>query len=213
MIGDGICQDECNFDDFENDGLDCCKENIQKEIGSLCDCICHIDGLKHPFGPPKSDYTFPILMIRVRDWTRSHLIGPCLPQFKGDGQCDDVCNTYKEQYDDGDCCLDGKIDDAFCTNCFCYANETRFPSSNCLGLLGPQQYVGLLVQLLVIVLYEIEFLQCFAPLEFMVMAFVTMNVTWKITILTKEIAAFKMKSSLIFAFCVTASLLRAAQQL
>lgn len=51
MIGDGICQDQCNFDAYENDDLDCCQEFITKPDN--CDCVCHIDGIAHESGPER----------------------------------------------------------------------------------------------------------------------------------------------------------------
>jgi hypothetical protein len=44
----------------------------------------------------------------------------CDDNFKyvGDGQCDDVTNNEKCNFDGGDCCLN-LINDDFCTECLC----------------------------------------------------------------------------------------------
>ena len=73
-LGDGFCDDECNFPDCAYDGGDCCKVGADK---SRCtDCLC------------KGDTQCP----------------PICVELKGEGTCDDICNTLNCEYDGGDCC-------------------------------------------------------------------------------------------------------------
>lgn len=51
-IGNGFCEDFCNFELRHFDGLDCCQEQIADE--HCIDCICHLDGLRRP----SSQYLF-----------------------------------------------------------------------------------------------------------------------------------------------------------
>ena len=41
--GDGICDDQNNFEDCEYDGGDCCGTNINKHFCVECECICKFE--------------------------------------------------------------------------------------------------------------------------------------------------------------------------
>ena len=42
-----------------------------------------------------------------------------VPNYIGDGYCDDENNKEECNFDGGDCCLD-EIDANYCTECICY---------------------------------------------------------------------------------------------
>lgn len=44
--GTGYCTDSCNSWNFHYDEMECCLEAINDE--ECIDCICYLDGLKHP---------------------------------------------------------------------------------------------------------------------------------------------------------------------
>ena len=75
-LGDGACDDECNYGDCAYDGGDCCKPDADKTYCTECQC--------------KTDTICPPVCI----------------EMKGDGTCDDYCNTLNCEYDGGDCCGD-----------------------------------------------------------------------------------------------------------
>ena len=75
-MGDGFCDDECNYGDCAYDGGDCCKPDADKTYCTECQC--------------KTDTICPPVCI----------------EMKGDGTCDDYCNTLNCEYDGGDCCGD-----------------------------------------------------------------------------------------------------------
>ena len=49
MIYDGLCHDSTNTEACDYDGGDCCLDEIVKACSS---CICHEDGLVHPYNDP-----------------------------------------------------------------------------------------------------------------------------------------------------------------
>ena len=44
----------------------------------------------------------------------------------GDGECDDLTNTYDCKHDQGDCCLE-YIDDTYCITCICHETGLKHP--------------------------------------------------------------------------------------
>ncbi len=92
------CQEDFNRPECEYDGGDCCLEHPYSCLE--CDgrgCICHETGVSH--------CQFSTLEIIL----------------KGNGQCDDMLNNDKYEYDGGDCCLE--VGD--CTSCYyCKCHET-----------------------------------------------------------------------------------------
>ncbi len=99
-IRDGVCQDECNTEEFEFDGFECCLSNI---VDSDCvACTCHLD-----LTPPPS-----VCHKRV---------------FLEDSICNDPCNVKPFNYDGGDCCLPF-IQDYSCEDCICHEDGQRHPT-------------------------------------------------------------------------------------
>lgn len=106
LVGNQICQDDCNSLEFDYDGLDCCLEFINTW---LChDCICSLDGSMHPNGV----------------W------GNCYGWHLGDGICNDGCNEENLEYDRGDCCLPA-VNAILCEECYCHQDQSVHPSHVC----------------------------------------------------------------------------------
>ena len=108
--GDGFCDDEANNLDCDYDGGDCCLDEIND---SYCtDCWCYATSSQH---------------MSLLNSTSSS--GCVLPDYKGDGYCDDDNNVEDCEYDGGDCCAG---DLSLCTTCACldtgYTGSTNSPS-------------------------------------------------------------------------------------
>ena len=57
--------------------------------------------------------------ISQKNLLSSRLLEPCaLPDFKGDGKCDDENNNEACEYDGGDCC-GSNVDTSYCIECKC----------------------------------------------------------------------------------------------
>ena len=95
-IGDGICDDECNFEEYEFDQGDCCN-NTNTDWDMECEeCECK---------------------IKIN-------IDPCQEDQIGDGYCHDECNDSAHNFDGGDCCRIDVFDFdydwfGFCEECKC----------------------------------------------------------------------------------------------
>ena len=97
-VGDNICHDECNTDDFGKDYGDCCLDYIDDTKCSSC--ICSWDYQRH--------------LSKVQQ--------NCSESSIGDGICNDICNNFSFDYDLFDCCLN-KIRDDFCIDCICHEDD------------------------------------------------------------------------------------------
>ena len=60
-------------------------------------------------------------------WFCFQLSGCGLPDFQGDGACDDGNNNAGCNFDGGDCCLPN-VDTSFCTVCQCLETTTPPPT-------------------------------------------------------------------------------------
>merc|ERR1711934_559363 len=89
--GDGNCDDENNNKACAYDGGDCCGAKVKKDYCKVCKCL-DPNGNKKP--------------------------ACALPEYKGDGNCDDENNNKACGYDGGDCCAktvkDGKVQKDYC---------------------------------------------------------------------------------------------------
>merc|ERR1712048_228191 len=115
--GDGNCDDENNNKGCAYDGGDCCPKTVaggqvKKKYCSKCACV---DPDNQGPAVPKCG----------------------LPDYKGDGNCDDVNNNKGCAYDGGDCCPEtaqgGKVKTKYCTKCSCID-----PKKSC----GSPKYFG-----------------------------------------------------------------------
>merc|ERR1712222_154791 len=101
--GDGNCDDENNNKDCGYDGGDCCAktvkgEQVKKNYCKECKCV-------DPDNQGKGKLTCK------------------LPNYKGDGNCDDANNNKGCAYDGGDCCAKtvkgGQVNKKYCKECKC----------------------------------------------------------------------------------------------
>ena len=110
MVGDGYCDDEtnvleCNFDDG-----DCCGPNITTTHCTECQCL-------EVIVPPSGNILFKYIILNLIPFNFLK-IDCTIPQWIGDGYCDDVINTELCNYDGGDCC-GSSIDTTYCIECQC----------------------------------------------------------------------------------------------
>ena len=114
LVGNGICNDECNTFLNAFDGGDCCIIDPVREQCSICDCV---EASKDAF-------------------TGIHESGGCNPGFTGNARCEESCNQLQYQFDKGDCCLP-QINDEHCIDCICHQDKQRHDSSLCtLNMIG-----------------------------------------------------------------------------
>ena len=99
MIGDGICNDNCNSFVFDFDQFDCCLNKIRNDF--CIDCICHEDGSVHK-------------------------MNLCSYSRIGNERCEDECNSPMYDYDDFDCCGE-IINDFHCDDCICHETGIKHP--------------------------------------------------------------------------------------
>jgi len=101
--GDGNCDDENNNKGCAYDGGDCCPKTVKggevkTKYCKKCKCI---DPDNQGAPAPKCG----------------------LPEYKGDGNCDDENNNEGCWYDGGDCCPEtvkgGEVKKEYCTKCKC----------------------------------------------------------------------------------------------
>ena len=91
--GDGWCDDGNNNPGCEWDGGDCCGDDVKTTYCQECECL---------------DPTFGVTTAQ-----------PCeVPQWEGDGWCDDGNNHAGCSFDGGDCCGDD-VKTTYCTACEC----------------------------------------------------------------------------------------------
>ena len=128
MTKNEICEDECNFHEWNFDGGACCLEKV---IDTICsDCFCYQDCTYHNSTSNESTLSeeirgcmdahptaIVVVNVDVNNWL-------CRSWFK-DGECDDRCNIPAWNFDGGDCCLEtvycGKYyDSSSLDDCFCY---------------------------------------------------------------------------------------------
>ena len=156
QIGDGFCDDANNIKDCNFDGLDCCLPEVK--IDRCLDCICHLNQQRNPqvctktlIGDGKctdacnNGHNFFDLNDCCGDYIEDidcsqclcHLDGlihaktnDCKGLFIGDGHCHDVCNEAFNNFDGGDCCLP-LIEDAFCSDCFCFQDSSFHDKVSC----------------------------------------------------------------------------------
>ncbi len=95
MLGDGVCQDDCNHELFLFDDNDCCLNLIDDTVCE--ECTCHLDGSRR--------FSF-----------------YCSELMVGDGVCDDGCNIKHHNYDGNDCCL-SVIINFNCIVCQCFEHN------------------------------------------------------------------------------------------
>ena len=127
-IGDGICDDECNYFDplWDHDGGDCCLDIVNN--AKCIDCYCYEDCSVHSFrfidGEDLNPQTEPDCYQESDhdfDWD------DCPFNWLGDGICDDTCNNHHFDFDLQDCCLGSYESNYNCLTCICYANCTKAP--------------------------------------------------------------------------------------
>jgi len=97
-IGDNYCDDECNNDDNDFDGGDCCQDEAAEGWNQYCnDCLC-LEMPETTEGPAE-----------------------CPDEWIGDNYCDDVCNNDDNDFDGGDCCQDEAAEgwNHYCNDCLC----------------------------------------------------------------------------------------------
>jgi len=112
--GDGNCDDNNNNKGCGYDGGDCCVASVKggqvnKAYCKTCKCI----DPKNQGGKPTCG----------------------LPQYKGDGNCDDANNNKGCGYDGGDCCVasvkGGKVNKAYCKACKCIDPKNQGGKPTC----------------------------------------------------------------------------------
>merc|ERR1711934_1271077 len=112
--GDGNCDDNNNNKGCGYDGGDCCVKSVGgavvKKYCKLCKCI----DPKNQGGKPTCG----------------------LPQYKGDGNCDDNNNNKGCAYDGGDCC-GAQVKKDYCKVCKCLD-----PNGNKKSTCGSPKYKG-----------------------------------------------------------------------
>ena len=96
--GDGFCDDDMNIPECDYDGQDCCRESV---IDYFCiECRCYESGCEGTKIDGKNDTTTQSPLDQSENQNVSYCIRP---QWVGDGECDQVCNTEWCEYDGGDC--------------------------------------------------------------------------------------------------------------
>lgn len=98
--GDGFCDDDMNIPECDYDGQDCCRESV---IDYFCiDCRCYESGCEgnRIDGKNETTTTSPL----DGGGSDAQNVSYCIrPQWVGDGECDQVCNTEWCEFDGGDC--------------------------------------------------------------------------------------------------------------
>ncbi|CEM25079.1 unnamed protein product [Vitrella brassicaformis CCMP3155] len=93
LLGNGVCDAECNTEACGNDGGDC--------KGDLCASGCHPEHRGDGFCDPLCN----VAACKFDDGDCEAVKGcpGCSPPLLGDGQCDEVCNVEACNWDEGDC--------------------------------------------------------------------------------------------------------------
>ena len=105
FVGDGFCDDEKNNAGCNFDGGDCCGSNVNTEYCIECQCL-NDEGSNGGNGTTTSSLT-----------TNSG--GCAIPDWIGDGYCDDETNNDGCNFDGGDCC-GSNVNTEYCTECQCH---------------------------------------------------------------------------------------------
>jgi len=134
-IGDGLCDDVTNHPVCNFDGGDCCLGPDM--ITDFCtDCFCLEDPTIQLFPVVRTEElkSLPAKLRKIKD-IKGHKYGSdrqtvtvgdvagtgCeIPEWVGDGYCDDITNNVKCNFDGGDCCLGPDMMTDFCTVCTCH---------------------------------------------------------------------------------------------
>merc|ERR1712048_254120 len=114
--GDKTCDDDNNNAGCNWDGGDCCGAN-NYDYCKACKCL---------------DCTF----SAKKDACTDNIIGSCkLPNFQGDGVCDDENNNAGCNWDKGDCCgsTGNPKQNAYCKDCKCRNCEYKEVKDECSG--------------------------------------------------------------------------------
>merc|ERR1712019_297664 len=120
MGGDGNCDDENNNKDCDYDGGDCCPKTVaggvvKTKYCQKCACVDPNNQVK-PTGPKCG-----------------------VPDYKGDGNCDDENNNKGCDYDGGDCCeksVGSPVKKDYCKECKCLDPNPKGPAC------GQEEYKG-----------------------------------------------------------------------
>jgi len=115
-VGDNYCDDECNNEEDNFDGGDCCLDDVNEEYCSACDCLETTETTQAPDGSNCE-----------------------IPHWFMDNYCDDENNNAKCGFDGGDCCGDD-VNTSYCKECECLefpAETTQAP-----GICGSPQWFG-----------------------------------------------------------------------
>merc|ERR1712176_1298598 len=129
--GDGNCDDDNNNCGCGYDGGDCCKKSVKG--GTVQTKYCKECKCKDPKNGGSTG-------------GGSSCSGECkLPNYKGDGNCDDENNNCGCAYDGGDCCAKtvdgGTVKTKYCKKCECLDPKGK-ASGNCKGTCGAKNYKG-----------------------------------------------------------------------
>merc|ERR1712178_316241 len=123
--GDGNCDDDNNNKGCGYDGGDCCAKTVKN--GTVKKTYCNECKCKDPDAqgaPPPSKCG--------------------LPDYKGDGNCDDDNNNKGCEYDGGDCCAKtvkgGTVKKAYCKECKCKDPKNQGPPAK--STCGSPDYKG-----------------------------------------------------------------------
>merc|ERR1712048_255486 len=110
FVGDKVCDDENNNCMCNWDKGDCCGDKKNYKFCKACKCL---DPVK----------------------TKKGCSGKCaVPDYKGDGNCDDDNNKCGCNWDGGDCCGKGSGSQKYCKECKCLDPEHEdSKKKTCLG--------------------------------------------------------------------------------
>merc|ERR1711874_807827 len=115
-VGDNYCDDECNNEEYNFDGGDCCfgddycdDENNNAECGFDGGDCCG-DDVNTSYCKECECLEFPAETTQAPGICGS-------PQWFGDNYCDDDNNNAGCGFDGGDCC--GDINTTYCSECLC----------------------------------------------------------------------------------------------
>ena len=128
-FGNSICDAVNNIESCGYDGGDCCGDFNDYD---MCYSVCysfdqmpnqsyvrqHFESISQCFENCKCKGFY--------DGTDSFL-AYCNPYHYGDGYCDDYLNTPECNYDGGDCCISGHVEQKYCYECECLKNNDGQP--------------------------------------------------------------------------------------
>ena len=112
IVGDGECDDECNTEENNWDGGDCCGD-VDNFMCYVCECL---DPEAEDYG---TSYAGSSSSWGSSSSSSSGSWGSYCPSYwTGDGYCDDCLNDEANGFDGGDCCGDN-VRTWFCDICEC----------------------------------------------------------------------------------------------